>query len=89
MKKLIILTLVTLMAIPSSAQLFRRSAHMHYGRDQREQYYGVRLGLNISSTSSDKIRGLDTDSKTGLTLGAVYGFQLSHEAPVWLELGAQ
>lgn len=89
MKKLIILTLVALVAIPSSAQLFRRSSGMHYGRDSREFYYGIRLGLNISSSSSDKIRGLDTDSKTGLTLGGAYGFQLSHEAPIWLELAAQ
>ncbi len=88
MKKLIILTLVTLLAIPSSAQLFKRSSGTHYSRDSREFYYGLRLGLNVSSVSSGDAN-LDTDSKTGLTLGGVYGFQLSDQAPVWLEVGAQ
>lgn len=86
MKKLIILALTTLLAMPSTAQIYKRMEPARYSRDSREHYYGLRLGLNVASISSGDIE-LDADAYAGLYLGGIYGMQLSYRAPVWLELG--
>lgn len=86
MKKLFILTLTVLLTIPSAAQIYRRYESNRYNRAGSEHYFGLRLGLNLSSISSNDI-DLDFDYLAGLYLGGAYGIQLSYRAPVWLELG--
>ena len=89
MKKLIVLILTVLLSIPSTAQIYRQmegNRYNRYSRDGRAQYYGLRLGLNLASISSDDIE-LDADAYAGLYLGGVYGVQLSYRAPVWFEVG--
>ncbi len=84
MKKLITLLLAAALVVPASAQLQKRNRFNH---NNVEQYYGLRLGLNIASMSSD-LSNFDTDSRTGLAFGAVYGLQLANNTPLWLEFGA-
>ena len=84
MKKLFILILTAAMAVPSFAQFGK--SHSRFNHDNVESYYGVRLGLSISSMSSD-MADFDTDSRTGWTFGGVYGLQLANSLPVWLETG--
>ena len=99
MKKRIILILSVLLTVPSAAQIHTRHGHgryqhanshyMDYNRYQRDgydHYFGLRLGLNLSTINSGDV-DLDTDLLAGLNLGAVAGLQLSYRAPVWLELG--
>lgn len=86
MKKLFTLILVALLAIPAFAQFGTHRQRSRYSHDDTERYYGLRLGLNISSLSSD-IADMDMDSRAGLNLGGVIGFQLSNRTPLWLEAG--
>jgi len=84
MKKLITLLLVVALVVPASAQ---RQMRDRFNHNNVEQYYGLRLGLNIASLSSD-LSNFDTDSRSGLAFGAVYGLQLANNTPLWLEFGA-
>ncbi len=86
MKKLFILILAGMMAAPSFAQFNTSRSRSRYNHNDTESYYGVRLGLNIASMSSD-IANYDTDSRTGWAFGAVYGLQLANSTPLWLETG--
>lgn len=87
MKKLMLCLLAMLLAIPSTAQIYRDYEPKRYDRsNDREHYYGLRLGLNVASISSGDVM-LDADSYSGLYLGGVYGMQLSRQAPIWLEVG--
>ena len=86
MKKTIILILSALLSVPSAAQIYKHLEENRYHRDGNEHYYGLRLGLNLSSISSGDIN-LDADAFAGLYLGANYGIQLSRMSPVWLEVG--
>ena len=90
MKK-IVLSLLTaiLFAATASAQSWRTQ-----GRDSRSSskgyndfYYGLRLGLGISTVNSDDALLDAPGSRTGLNLGAVAGLQLSPRTPVYLESG--
>lgn len=87
MKKFLLLMLTAAFVMPVSAQYGSARQRSRYNHQDTERYYGLRLGLNVSSLSSD-IVDLDLDSRTGLALGAVYGMQLSNSTPIWLELGA-
>ncbi len=84
MKKLITLLLVVALVVPASAQ---RQMRDRFNHNNVEQYYGLRLGLNIASLSSDD-SNFDMNSRTGLAFGAVYGLQLANNTPLWLEFGA-
>ena len=89
MKKAIMIILAALLAMPSFAQFenFRTvKKRNRFNHNNTEQYYGLRLGLNIASIGSDDVSH-DTDSRTGLAFGAVYGFQLADNTPIWLEAG--
>ena len=86
MKKIIKLILAVALAIPTFAQFENKGKRNRFNHSNTEQYYGVRLGLNIASLSSDAAE-LDLDSRTGIAFGAVYGLQLANSAPVWLEAG--
>lgn len=50
-------------------------------------YYGLRLGMNLSTVSSDDSYLDGGDIQAGLNIGALVGFQLSPQAPVYLESG--
>ena len=86
MKKIITLILAVALARPTFAQFENKGKRNRFNHSNTEQYYGVRLGLNIASLSSDAAE-LDLDSRTGIAFGAVYGLQLANSAPVWLEAG--
>lgn len=50
-------------------------------------YYGLRLGLTVSTVSSDDNRLDGGSAQTGLNIGGVIGFQLSSSTPLYLESG--
>ena len=85
MKKAITLLMAVALAMPTFAQV--RKTTDRFNHSNLEQYYGLRLGLNMASLSSDDA-AIDSDSRTGLSFGAVYGLQLATDTPVWLEAGA-
>lgn len=93
MKKIIIATLAFVLAIPTFAQGYgygnrhsKYELNHSYGNDNNI-YYGLRLGLGLTSVNSDN-RQLDGGSlQAGLNIGGVIGFQLSPEYPVYLESG--
>lgn len=85
-KKLIAAALAVTAALPALAQY-----EDYGGRNQfaveHNVYYGLRLGLGITTVNSDE-KDLDGGgAKAGLNLGALVGFQLSPSAPVYLETG--
>ena len=70
--------------LPTLAQFNPRRTR--YNHNDTERYYGLRLGLNIASISSDDITE-DATSRTGLNVGGVFGLQLANNTPLWLETG--
>ena len=100
MKKLLTLAMVALMAslpmlaqrhnygsTPSNRYDYERShsrwIRNYYGKDM---YFGLRIGPAFSHVSGDAI-SYAGDSKTGLHLGGVVGFELTNRAPVFFETG--
>ncbi len=84
MKRIITLVMVVALAIPSFAQFEKpKSRFNHSGM---EYYFGLRLGLNVATMSSDS-PAYDTDSRSGFAIGGVYGLQLSRTTPLWIEAG--
>ncbi len=75
-----------------SIPLFAQSQYP-YGRPQNNYtgtpaiYYGLRLGVSLSSISSDIAELNGSSIQAGLSLGGVVGFQLSPTNPVFLETG--
>lgn len=60
---------------------------INYSTGKPSIYYGLRLGLSLSSVSTD-IHQLDGGSiQSGLSVGGIVGFQLSPTAPVSVETG--
>ncbi len=86
MKRLFTLILMAALVMPAFAQFNTNRSRSRYNHNDTESYYGVRLGLNVASLSSDMAE-VDTDSKTGWAFGAVYGHQLANSMPLWLEAG--
>lgn len=86
MKKLLTLILAATMAIPAFSQYDTNRQRSRYNHNDTERYYGLRLGLNISTLNSN-MADMDMGSRTGLMFGAVYGFQLANSAPLWMETG--
>ena len=84
MKRIITLIMVIAFTIPSFAQLETNRGRSRYNRDDTERYYGLRLGMNVASTSSES-NAFDTNPRTGLVIGFAYGMQLSKHHPLWLE----
>lgn len=88
MKKLFTLMMAIAIAMPTFAQFDgSRKTRNRFNHSNVEQYYGVRLGLNVASINSSTV-GLDMNSYAGLALGGVYGLQLANSTPLWLEIGA-
>ncbi|MBQ7419721.1 MAG: PorT family protein [Prevotella sp.] len=86
MKRIITCMMVITFTISAFAQFETNRNRSRYNRDDTERYYGLRLGMNIASTSSDATE-FSTNPRTGLIIGGVYGIQLSRNTPLWLELG--
>lgn len=94
MKKIIIAALALVLALPTFAQSYgygnRHSKYelIHsYGNEGNNIYYGLRLGLGLTSVNSDDSK-LDGGSlQAGLNIGGVIGYQLSADYPVYLESG--
>ena len=86
MKKLFTLILATMLVSPVFAQLDNAGTRTRFNHNNTERYYGIRLGLNVASLSSD-MADMDMNSRTGLAFGGVYGIQLANSMPIWLEPG--
>ena len=84
MRRIITLIMVIAFTIPSFAQFETNRGRSRYNRDDTERYYGLRLGMNVASTSSES-NTFDTNPRTGLVIGFAYGMQLSRNHPLWLE----
>lgn len=103
MKKIILTALAALLlSAPSQAQAYRnsryynpRTGHLDYSRnnkggnmyEQGENYYGLRIGPSFSTVNSDDPTLDGGNSQTGLNIGAVAGFALTDNAPLFLETG--
>lgn len=80
MRKLLVVALTFMMTAPvCSAQSF-------FDKDERV-YYGVRLGLSVSTLNSEEDHLDGESSVVGLNLGFVAGVHLSDDYPVILESG--
>lgn len=86
MKKIFTLFLLFATVLPTLAQYETPRSRSRYNHHNTPQYYGLRLGLNIACLNSD-IVDIDMDSRTGISIGGVYGLQLSNSSPIWLETG--
>ena len=98
-QKIMIAALSILFAMPSFAQYGRygRSAYRrpvapvgHYSmrpHNAGASYYGLRIGLGVSTVNSDDIYLDGGSAKSGLNLGLVAGFQASPASPVIIETG--
>lgn len=84
MKKIILSVLAMILAVPAFSQYSISS-----GTYKKEYlyYYGLRVGLGLTSINSDDDNLDGSDIQTGLNLGALVGFQLSPKAPVYFESG--
>lgn len=79
--------LSTIVAILLAAPTFAQYSSGGFSLDEENLYYGVRLGMSVSSISGDIPEVEDLGSKVGLTLGGIIGLRCSHSAPVFLESG--
>ena len=100
MKRMMIAILSMMLTVPMMAQYGRprptygrpngyRSVQVRpaYRRNVTDTYYGLRIGANFSTVNSDD-RYLDGGSlRTGLNVGAVVGFQMVPQAPIYFETG--
>ena len=80
MKKFFLSIVAALLAVPTFAQIGSGG----FSVSDTSVYYGVRLGMNISTITGKYI---DADSKVGMTLGGVLGLRVSETTPVFLESG--
>ncbi|MBQ6064493.1 MAG: PorT family protein [Prevotella sp.] len=79
--------LSTIVAILIAAPTFAQYSSGGFSLDEENLYYGVRLGMSISSISGDIPEIKPLGSKVGLTMGGVIGLRCSNTAPVFLESG--
>ena len=92
MKKIVFFLVTALMAVTTAtAQTWRQSSNSNNHRDDwrydNQLYYGLRLGLSVSTINSDEELLDAPGSRSGLNLGAVIGYELSSGTPVYLESG--
>lgn len=85
-RRLFIALLALIIAMPTMAQFETHRKRSRYNNNDTERYWGIRLGLNIASLSSETA-DYDMDSRSGLAFGGVYGLQLANDTPLWLETG--
>ena len=80
MKKFLMAIVAVLMAAPSFAQYSSGG----FSLSESTLYYGIRLGMNISTITGDYE---DVDSKVGMNLAGVIGTRVSDATPIFLESG--
>ena len=85
MRRIITLIMVIAFTIPSFAQFETNRGRSRYNRDDTERYYGLRLGMNVASTSSES-NTFDTNPRTGLVIGFAYGLLFLKEPDPWKKL---
>lgn len=85
MRKLILSIMTIVLAIPAMAQYTTMTTEQY--KKEYLYYYGLRLGMNLSTVSSDDSYLDGGDIQAGLNIGALVGFQLSPQAPVYFESG--
>lgn len=86
MKKALLAVMSLIMTVTSSAQQYVYPLNPEY-TESHNIYYGLRLGLTLSTVNSDDDELDGGGVRPGLNVGAVIGFQLSQAAPVYLETG--
>jgi len=98
-KRIVMMMMAALMALPIAAQIYGPSRYNYHGPTRHNHsprygysdymgdfYFGLRLGLNVSTVNSDD-RYLDGGkARTGLGTGAVVGFRIA-PVPLYLETG--
>ena len=82
MKKILMAIVAVLFAAPSFAQFSSGG----FSLSESTVYYGMRLGLNVSSITGDDM-GEGLGSKAGLNLAGVIGLRVSQSTPIFLESG--
>jgi hypothetical protein len=98
MKKFFLIALMScLIPLSANSQPGREYMNSHHQRNnglkspfsnlQNNVYYGLRLGLAISTVNSDDQSLNGGDAMTGLNIGFVVGGQLSASTPLFLEGG--
>ena len=80
MKKFLMAIVAVLFAAPSFAQMGSGG----FTLSESTVYYGIRMGLNVSTITGDLV---DADSKAGMTLGGVIGLRVSDTTPIFVESG--
>lgn len=80
MKKFLLSIVAALLTMPAFAQYGSGG----FSLSESSVYYGIRLGLNVSTITGDY---MDLDSKTGMALGGVIGLRVSETTPVFIESG--
>lgn len=81
--------LVAIMTVLFSAPSFAQYSSGGFSLSESSVYYGIRLGLNISSLSGDQNPNIaaELNAKPGLNLAGVVGLRVSDTTPVFLESG--
>lgn len=101
MKKLLFLSLAVIASIlPVSAQYYPDGRpipprHRHHSGSnytmgtypEQDIYYGFRIGLGVSTVSSDSPQLDGNSAKSGLNVGAIVGKRLTTAAPLYFETG--
>jgi len=75
--------LVAIMAVLFSAPSFAQYSSGGFSLSESTVYYGIRLGMNISTLTGD----IDMGSKVGLNVAPIIGLRVSDTTPVFLESG--
>ena len=75
--------LVAIMAVMFSAPSFAQYSSGGFSLSESTVYYGIRLGMNISTLTGD----IDMGSKVGLNVAPILGLRVSDTTPVFLESG--
>lgn len=68
-------------------QNYHNSTYTRTSRNGTDLYYGLRLGLALSTVNSDISEWDGPNSRASLNIGAVLGVQLTKSAPVFFETG--
>ena len=92
LRKVMMALMSLMITVPALAQYGRSS---YYGRGPvrsyhaptTDIYYGLRIGLNVSTVNSDDKYLDGGTATTGLNVGGMVGFQLAPGSPVYLETG--
>jgi hypothetical protein len=77
--------LMSIMAVLFAANSFAQYNSGGFSLSESTVYYGVRMGLNLSTITGDGTD--DASMKAGLNLGGVVGLRVSDATPLFLESG--